>query len=1579
MAKPKSRADNPTDHSSAYSDASYPEVDVQQSTTPPVSLSPDSTAIVESAFQDSTFQNQFHRQPPINITQRNQECEKSATPSARDTQLQNLNGATSTIEGQDDSQDSRVAELQETPSILDSPSSLDSVRPESQFYVALHHSIFSDISARNSRLAYTKVAPFDPALEHTAQGPNTTRAEGEFVSQSPTTLDITIEEGGSVARTSNHSSRPPSARRYQYRLPEVEAPVDGRQLDALAEGITPSSSAFEFPKSKIRPHIFESDYHGYPGQSIQYGPKVKPMLQPESTGSELKPCSPTSGANFGSAAPPMYRHLPKVQPFSGQSLSVPVPSPLSLDQCTAAEVPEMECVGDVEEYPATEPTNNIYFEGQNSDAASRVLDAHAPSRCQEYPTSAKPEPHTIETYHGRMHSASSPNREVTPYGVAERSSRCAETLYDSGPVRSPPRPIDDAGSPSRRSSHRIDTATKAVHDAVSSGEGLKGSGAFGDVRTQSRRRSFVHSSTPTSKIHSCCEDDVAPDEQGTRTLASMTTDAKGGLPPEIRSHRSSVADSPINRKAATENSQGPTSSQRTAQWLRGVLGQPDPYTTKFTKRPDKRQDETQASPDQVPRSESLVSSFLASCHLPRRGCEHSVKSKLTFDGHDLKSAVGDLERLLNEALNIASHVIERPDATTALPRTFEPDPSLHSDRHSGDGEYSCQLDPSPTSAPGSAEDPQRAAGMVTISSDKSSLPKSPRCPRATTQSGYRGRPRRNGIIQTYSGQGGEKDTGKTDRDDRQLRVSPGNLQVSFDIPRRKTCTNVAGCLDLSEDGLRRSKHAPAECAGGRGRLGDDPLIPVELAPQLGPGSISQYGRDVPGKIGRMGQGSVPEPRPGSGCDAGLPQRDGATRPAHTNHGINLRRKSHVSLHGVSGFSLAKSRKRQATARDWSPIRKRFVAAVACISTALIGVILGIYAGLVPSIQYYIIDQSHATVHGNTGCFLGLALPTFFLWPLPLLHGRKPYIMSSLVLAMPLLFPQALAVNSQRLTDTVSWRIMLLASRAAMGFSLGFANQDDARRHGGGMGVWLGIWTWCWIGSLGVGFLVGACLIDQYPPAWGFYVSIIILAVVLFLNIVSPESRRSAFRRSVVEVRTGTDISRRVARGEVTMHRVKTGPRWWGQEVYHGIALSLEMLRQPGFAVLALYAAWIYAQVVLIIVLLGSLTSRFYKLRSPVVGLLVGSMALGAILAIPFQKGNLFSRSRLAQMNTNLATLNRKVAWSSHLVRRTVFTLLLPLAGICYASVSAGPPMHISAPTIFATLVGFLSCLAIAECNGLVMETFDTSDLSPGMVGRQKGGDGKLEKRTNYSSFPRVTSGFAIIHSLAFVLAAGATALGGLVTRTLGQQVSTGVVAGVLLILTLLLLLVLIRFADVQIVPKCRSDEMDRIVEVRRRSSTRRVSMPDDPQAVLDEERAWRPAMIGNPTGKKRRMNILELGGQSRWQTIRQKNKLIDEGAHLNREAWEQGIEALDDQMSDLQRDARELFGMSGVGRSSTRGGRAEEEDHAAGESIEMNGIAPQSNQGGHSGRGRYAERTCAMSESGRDGSGDGMQATRRRR
>ncbi|KAI0205831.1 hypothetical protein F4808DRAFT_180245 [Astrocystis sublimbata] len=589
---------------------------------------------------------------------------------------------------------------------------------------------------------------------------------------------------------------------------------------------------------------------------------------------------------------------------------------------------------------------------------------------------------------------------------------------------------------------------------------------------------------------------------------------------------------------------------------------------------------------------------------------------------------------------------------------------------------------------------------------------------------------------------------------------------------------------------------------------------------------------------KLAQGSVKQR-----TRRGRPARHTPTQHAHELKNVSLRNKSHVSIGEGQPFSFKKSARRQPTiARDWSPARKRFVAAVACTSTALVGVLVGIYAGLVPSIQYYIADFHHYAILGNVGFYLGMAVPSLICWPLPLLHGRKPYTVGGLCIAMPLLFPQALAISTRRSPYTSVWTLALLLSRALMGFFLGFASMNfhsiltdlfgaslmsnnphqevvdefDVRRHGGGLGVWLGIWTWCSIGTLSVGFLVGAIVIDYLQPSWGLYISIIIMGIVLLLNVFCPEVRRSAWRRSVTEVQSGETISRRLARGEIMMHRVHNGPRWWGQEVYHGLALSLEMLRQPGFAVMAVYSAWIYAQVVLVIVLLGALASRSYRYRSTYVGAAVSSVAIGAFAAIPFQKANIFSRARNMSPQSNVMTFDKKITWSSRFVRRTIFTLVLPIAGIVYTVVASGPPMHVVVPSAFAALIGFLSCLAISECNGMLMEAWDCSDLQPGMTGRSKSSKDS-HKRTNYSSFPRVTAGWNMIHGLGFIFAAGATGLGGSVTRQLGQRAATGIVAIILLGNSLLLLGTLLRFKRIQIIPDCTCSEMDQWRKERRRS------------------------------------------------------------------------------------------------------------------------------------------------------------------
>ena len=323
-----------------------------------------------------------------------------------------------------------------------------------------------------------------------------------------------------------------------------------------------------------------------------------------------------------------------------------------------------------------------------------------------------------------------------------------------------------------------------------------------------------------------------------------------------------------------------------------------------------------------------------------------------------------------------------------------------------------------------------------------------------------------------------------------------------------------------------------------------------------------------------------------------------------------------------------------------------------------------------------------------------------------------------------------------------------------------------------------------------------------------------------------------------------------------MHLYATGPKHWWEEVAAGIVLNCRMLRQSGFLILALYQGWTYGQVVLIIVLLGALASRYYYFMPRIVGLCVTSLPLGALIAVPFEKANFFSRARHHAPRTNSMTFDRKIRWTSHMIRRTIFMLALPFAVMAYTLSSTGPPTPIALPCIFAGLVGFLSSLALSECTGLIMETFDTSDLQPGMTGRRREtkniSEADKEKRTNYSCYPRVTSGIMITQSIGFLIAAGATGWGGVAVRGIGAQQATGIMAGILLFLTILLILALMRWRTVKIVPDHRV-----------------------PTNVLQGPGDDLPVIIGNPSGTTRRISLLELGAMSRWTEIRRRNKLLD--------------------------------------------------------------------------------------------------------
>lgn len=216
-----------------------------------------------------------------------------------------------------------------------------------------------------------------------------------------------------------------------------------------------------------------------------------------------------------------------------------------------------------------------------------------------------------------------------------------------------------------------------------------------------------------------------------------------------------------------------------------------------------------------------------------------------------------------------------------------------------------------------------------------------------------------------------------------------------------------------------------------------------------------------------------------------------------------------------------------------------------------------------------------------------------------------------------------------------------------------------------------------------------------------------------------------------------------------------------------------------------------------------------------------------------------------------------------MLRRCIFTLTLPFAALAYTLSCSGPSVSWTIPTVFCGLVGFLSNLAIAECVGLIMESFDTCDLQPGVNQKhrlQSMTETTRRRRTNYSSFPRICAGFFAAQGFGFFLSAAATGVSGDITRAVGAQTATAIVASILLGLTVLFTIALFRFRELQVIPN--ND-----------FGTKKGSIAWGPGA---DDPEWKAVIIGNPSGKMRRMNLLELGSLSRWTEIRKLNKLVHE-------------------------------------------------------------------------------------------------------
>ncbi|KAI5781896.1 major facilitator superfamily domain-containing protein [Geopyxis carbonaria] len=476
--------------------------------------------------------------------------------------------------------------------------------------------------------------------------------------------------------------------------------------------------------------------------------------------------------------------------------------------------------------------------------------------------------------------------------------------------------------------------------------------------------------------------------------------------------------------------------------------------------------------------------------------------------------------------------------------------------------------------------------------------------------------------------------------------------------------------------------------------------------------------------------------------------------------------------------------------EWGIWGKRFSAGVSCGVVGLIGWIIGNYFAELPDIQKHLDLNAHVASLGNSMFFLALALTSFLLWPLPLLHGRKPYLLMSISLLLPLQLPQALSLPPYT-TTAQDWNrsmqpyvVCLIFFRTLSGIVLGFGfinsfstivdlfgpdtgaccrggvvyntripmeghnhfHQVPGGESGVRIGIWLGVYTWFLTSSPGFGFLFGKITVSKTTPAWGFWIVAILGGSLLMLIILIPEVRPPwtkvrLTRRTSRNRRTGRSArveKQHVERGELGLVMFGKSPRWWWQEVWGGLALSAKMFSQIGFMGVAIYVGWVFGHLVVVMRLLASLIMSEYKFNPSDIGLAILALPLGSLLCIPTQLSlfyivNFRHRSSHIMSNRNYGHSHQ----GKHPYRWALWIggVLLPISSTALSIAADGPPTHFMVPVFFAAVLYFAGTLAITECFVVLMDNFDISDLPEPYI---SSASGSISQGANHTGYPHGT-------------------------------------------------------------------------------------------------------------------------------------------------------------------------------------------------------------------------------------------------
>jgi hypothetical protein len=327
---------------------------------------------------------------------------------------------------------------------------------------------------------------------------------------------------------------------------------------------------------------------------------------------------------------------------------------------------------------------------------------------------------------------------------------------------------------------------------------------------------------------------------------------------------------------------------KATQWLRGLIRYPESYASKLTTLPLHTPDRKSSSQDKHgigsdpeadirPRSSTGTSS-------------HSSSLAAKIDDSKFKRAVGDLERLLGEAVNLAAGVASgsEPERRQAYK---EPSISLHSHCHS-------------ISPP---ENSTSSGGTILTSKWKETPCNATRSPmkHASTFSGHVERPRLQEMVKNYSDKHEQIEAPATPATD-----TPVSRHIAFEIPDRLSSKMTVKKITPHESALPtfrliESKTMPTEVPGAQ-KAGKDSEDVVDFQDYFSHhGDLNAAGANAADSIQ-----ATPRIYEGEYVD-----NNTVAQPMHGEHGISLRHRSHISLQGTQGFSLAKSHKRQPIARD----------------------------------------------------------------------------------------------------------------------------------------------------------------------------------------------------------------------------------------------------------------------------------------------------------------------------------------------------------------------------------------------------------------------------------------------------------------------------------------------------------------------------------------------------------------------------------------------------------------------------------------------------------------------------------------